>query len=282
MIGGGNSAIDVARTLIRLGAKPIIVYRRRKQDMPAFAHEIKMALKEGVQLQELLSPVRIDQDGGDYILSLQEMKVGEQDADGRARVVPKDSKTQTLRVKRVFLAIGAEPDEVWKLPLGKDPDIMNLSHCTIARQDLPIVFGGDLTNSNKSVTDAIASGKQAAMALDTLFQKGWENIKHRLSECRVGNGPALSMEIYMDGDRKNRTQHIVAYNEINIDYFQPCNRVVSLSMPPQKSICSFDEIDHTLSTPVAMSEAQRCFNCGICNGCDNCRLFCPEVLPLLC
>ncbi|MBN1930566.1 MAG: FAD-dependent oxidoreductase [Desulfobacterales bacterium] len=281
VIGGGNSAIDIARSLIRLGAKPIIVYRRRKQDMPAFEHEIKMALEEGVQIQELLSPVRIDQDGSDYILSLQEMKVGEQDADGRARVVPKDSKTQSLRVNQVFSAIGAEPDEVWKVPPEKIPEILTLSHCTITQQDLPIVFGGDLTNSNKSVTDAVASGKQAAMALDTLFQKGWENINDRLSECRVGNSPALSMEIYMGGDRKNRSRHIVAYNEVNIDYFQPCNRVVSLSVPLQKSICSFDEIDHTLSTTGAMSEAQRCFNCGICNGCDNCRLFCPEVAVTL-
>ena len=65
-----------------------------------------------------------------------------------------------------------------------------------------MVFGGDLTNDTKSVVHAVASGKQAAMALDTLFQEGIEAIVPKLDACRVGDGPSLSMEIYMGGERQ--------------------------------------------------------------------------------
>ena len=80
VIGGGNTAVDVARCAVRLGAKAVIVYQQRRQEMPAFENEIKMALEEGVELLELVSPVRIDAEDREVVLTLQHMKVLDGDA----------------------------------------------------------------------------------------------------------------------------------------------------------------------------------------------------------
>ncbi len=140
-----------------------------------------------------------------------------------------------------------------------------------------MIFGGDLTNPVKSVTDAIALGKQAAMALDTFFKTGLESIETRLASCRVGNGNALSMEIYTNGERKKRNPHTVLFNEINADYFQSLSRSIPDSLAPFESSISFSEIEKSYSEDSAIEESKRCFNCGICNDCDNCRLFCPDI-----
>jgi NADPH-dependent glutamate synthase beta subunit-like oxidoreductase len=282
VIGGGNTAIDVARSLTRLGATPIIVYRRRKQDMPAFQHEVEMAAREGVQIMELMAPVRIEAEGGELVLTVQPMKIsGTETSSGRARVTPDSKETQSVRVQKIFTAIGAEPLEPWQFPPQKNAVSMHFSHCTFTGKDLPFVFGGDLTNPLKSVTDAVASGKQAAMALDTFFQKGWDAIADRLASCRVGNGPALSMESYLGAERTIRNLHIVSYDEINTDYFSPAARIAASSLSQDKRIQSFSEIEGTFTVEQAIKESRRCFNCGICNECDNCRIFCPEVAVIL-
>jgi Pyruvate/2-oxoacid:ferredoxin oxidoreductase delta subunit len=138
------------------------------------------------------------------------------------------------------------------------------------------VFGGDLTNPIKSVTDAIASGKAAAIALDTYFTSGWHEIESRLNASRVADGPALSMETYLNKHRQSRNRHVVSFSEINTDYFEPEPR----NEPPEADLNftePFAETIGTFSESNAMKESSRCFNCGICNDCDNCRVFCPEL-----
>jgi NADPH-dependent glutamate synthase beta subunit-like oxidoreductase len=282
VIGGGNTAIDVARSLVRLGAKTTLVYRRRKQDMPAFKNEVKMADKEGVRIMELYSPIKIDEDDGEYILSLRRMKTSGLETDrGQARVTPDGQITYHLRAQKILVAIGAEPSPQWQLPSPKNAETLYLSHCAFTASDPPILFGGDLSNTIKSVTDAVASGKQAAMALDIFFKQGRHAITDHLNSCLVGNGPALSMECYTGGNRLARNSHIVSYDDINLDYFSQAPRVESESIAVDKRINSFDEIEATLTIDQAMEEIRRCFNCGICNACDNCRIFCPEIAVML-
>ena len=288
VVGGGNTAVDVARTLKRLGVKPIIVYRRRRQDMPAFEPEIERARKEGIELMELLTPIRIEEDPGStsksdssFKMTLQKMKVSTKEIRGRARVIPYGEKTKTLQVQHIFIAIGAEAEVLWHLPSAKNNNQLTLSHSTIIEQEIPVVFGGDLTNETKRVTDAIASGKQAAIALDVYFKKGWDSIEESLVNCRVGGGPALSMAAYLNEERNNRKPHIVSFDEINSDYFQSAPRVISPTLSPDQSVRSFSEIEATLSKRAATQEAERCFNCGICNSCDYCRIFCPDVAVMV-
>ena len=88
VIGGGNTAIDVARSIIRLGGKALILYRRRRRDMPAFETEVQMALEEGVELRELITPVKYSTADGQCAITLQEMKISGEDSRGRANVLP--------------------------------------------------------------------------------------------------------------------------------------------------------------------------------------------------
>jgi NADPH-dependent glutamate synthase beta subunit-like oxidoreductase/Pyruvate/2-oxoacid:ferredoxin oxidoreductase delta subunit len=284
VIGGGNTAIDVSRTLVRLGIKPIIVYRRRRQDMPAFSPELQMALDEGAKLKTLLTPITIKDAGRDsadlqapYVLTLQKMKISATEIEGRARVVPDGDKTETLQIDHIFTAIGAEPEAVWQpVPTGESP-CLDLSHCKLINDDIPIAYGGDLTNRVKSVADAIASGKQAAMALDTYFKSGWNAVSKTVTGCQVGPGPTVSMTIYLGKERKGRSPHIVSYSEINTHYFKSASRVIAPALPPRDRIQSFLPVESTLAAEAALEEARRCFNCGICNACDYCRLYCPEM-----
>jgi len=284
IFGGGNTAIDVARCLARLGAAPLIVYRRRIQDMPAFEPEVKLALAEGVQIMELVAPIHIRQNQGHasagssgYTLSLQKMKISKKPIKGRARVIPDDEKSETIEVANIFTAIGAEADALWHFPAADNTATLSLSHCKLIEQKIPLVFGGDLTSPVKSVADAIASGKQAAMALNIYFEKGLAAVDTALAACQVGPGPALSMDAYLGATRQNRNAHVVTYDEIVTDYFQSAPRMMPTSMDAGRRRRSFAEIESTLSVKAAKQEAARCFNCGNCNACDYCRLYCPEM-----
>lgn len=279
VIGGGNTAIDVARSIVRLGGRALILYRRRRRDMPAFASEVQMALEEGVELRELVAPVCIVAENGQCALSLQEMKVSNEDSRGRASVLPDEGKVSVFRVDRVFKATGGEPADSWFTPPGKEEITLAMSNTLLvhpARSPM-VMFGGDLTNETRSVAHAILSGKQAAMALDTFFQDGIDAILPKLRTCLVGQGPALSMEIYMGGPRRFRNPHVISYGELNTDHFQFQPRITQPRLLREERLVSFKEIDLKISTNLAIREADRCFNCGICNQCDNCYMFCPDI-----
>ncbi len=265
VIGGGNTAVDVARTLARSGLGVTIAYRRTRSDMPAFEQEIEPAMAEGVRIMELVSPVRIEKQGGSYRLVLQKMKSTGEKVRGRMGAIPDGTDVFSITAGQVFTAIGAGPADLWIPPLPGDARQIPLSHCTAVVHEIPLVYGGDLTNSRKSIPDAVASGKQAAMVLDLLFTEGKHDIPEKLKAFHVGAGPSLSMEMYIGGERKERSRRVVSYGDINTDYFPPRPRVLKSSE------------ENTAGEDVAVDEARRCFNCGICNDCDNCRVFCPEV-----
>lgn len=278
VIGGGNTAVDVARSLIRKGVRATILYRRRRPDMPAFSHELEMALKEGVELKELLAPIRMEQKKNGILLALQRMRPDfEKTADGRARVVPDGDRRQNEWFGQVFSAIGAQAAEGWYLP-DQASGVTEMSHGILwEHQGVPVFTGGDLGTPVKSVTDAIASGKQAAMALDTCLGSGKAAIADRLRSCRVGQGPSLSFAVYQNGPRSQRDSHVVRFSEINSHYFQPAAPVTPPGDPFIQINEHFGEREKTFQQTDAKTEAGRCFHCGVCNDCDTCRLFCPEL-----
>jgi NADPH-dependent glutamate synthase beta subunit-like oxidoreductase len=279
VIGGGNTAIDVARSVRRLGCKAVLIYRRRRQDMRAFADEISMAQEEGVEIQELAAPTAIEATPSGYRLTLQCMRVLEPTLGGQAGIEPEPGRATTLEVQHVFAAIGAQERESWMQPPQVSATTMRLHNCVISRSsDRPLmVYGGDLVADIKSVVHAVASGKEAALALDVILQEGFDAVAATLAGCRVGNGPALSMEMYLEGPRCRRNPHVVEFNEINTDYFQFASRLIQPRLLREERVQSFAEIDLKISANLAMRETERCFNCGLCNQCDNCRLFCPDI-----
>jgi NADPH-dependent glutamate synthase beta subunit-like oxidoreductase len=280
VIGGGNTAVDVARTIVRLGGEALILYRRRRQDMPAFGDEVQMALDEGVKLQELVAPERIEQDGGRTLVTLRHMRISGEEG-GRGRIEPDGDRTSRVVVDRLFKATGAEAAEGWHNPPG-GKGALALSHCVLSLRDgrPAMAWGGDVANDTKSVVHAVASGKQTAIALDTLFREGPDAVLLKLEACTVGNGPSLSMEVHMGGERRLRNRHVVAYGEINTDYFRYAPRMTQPRLVREERARSFAEIDLRISGNIAMREAERCFNCGLCNQCDNCYLFCPDLAVL--
>ena len=276
VIGGGNTAIDVARSIVRLGGKVLILYRRRLQDMPAFGDEVQMALDEGVELMELVAPASLTPAGDNCRVVLRKMRVAGDDG-GRARVEPDGTLTCEVEVARLFRATGAQAADSWIEPPGSG--ILNLGGCCLVQKKgaPPLVYGGDVTNDVKSVVHAVASGKQAAMALDTLFREGADAVLPKLESCRVGDGAALSMEIYMGGARSRQSGDAVRYGEINADYFHCSRRMTTPRLERDERVRTFQEIDLQVSPETATQEAKRCFNCGACNQCDNCYLFCPDA-----
>ncbi|NPU86494.1 MAG: FAD-dependent oxidoreductase [Syntrophaceae bacterium] len=279
VVGGGNTAVDVARTLVRLGGRAVIVYRRRRQDMPAFEEELQLALEEGVELRELLAPAGVLRRDGKLRVTFRRMRIEGEDADGRGRIVPDGDATLEIEADRLFKAAGAGAAHDWHLPPRNEANLVELSHSVlVAPEGRSVrVYGGDVTNDVQMVVTAVASGKQAALALDVLFREGPPTVKDRLDACAVGPGPSLSMEIFTGGPRGLRTRHVVLPEEINTDYFAFEPRITQPRLLVEERSRSFAEIDLKISAGLAMREAGRCFNCGICNGCDNCYLFCPDV-----
>lgn len=275
VIGGGNTAIDVARTLLRQGARPTIVYRRPRGDMPAFGNEIAAAEAEGVRIVELMAPVSAAADGGGVRLTLQPMRAAEVGADGRVRAVPAKQAPREMRFDAVFSGIGAEVAEPWHRP-ADDADTIRLSHCAICHGRHTVGYIGDPVTAENSVAHAIGSGKQAAIALHALFTEGPEAVAPAVDRCRVGPGPALSLGIYLEGERSRRSGRVVRFADINTDYFPRAERCGIPTLAPAAAARGFQEAVRTLASREALEEAMRCFNCGICNDCDNCRIFCPE------
>jgi Pyruvate/2-oxoacid:ferredoxin oxidoreductase delta subunit len=187
---------------------------------------------------------------------------------------------EVIQAQQVFMAIGADIGASWHLP-SDNRQVLRLSHCCLSEGDIPIAYGGDLVNRARSVTDAIASGKQAAVAIDTYFKYGAEAIDSRMQACRVANGPGISMQAYLSERQIIRRAGWVAYDDINIDYFEPSQRKEPAVVSPGRSEQTFSDYRDNFTEPLAIQEASRCFNCGTCNACDNCSLFCPESAVLV-
>ena len=264
--GGGNTAVHAARTVLRLGGRPVLICERGREDMEASEDEIGMALEEGVQLLESWAPLRIERQGGEYLLILQQ-----------AGGVDGAQTTLELRVAGVIKAAGFEAAEEWRNPPAARAGGVRLTNSVLVQGSPVFVYGGELVSQIKSVAHEVASGKEGAIALDILLQRGPDSVLEGLEACRVGNGAALSMEVYMQGPRCARNRHVVAFSEINTDHFQFAPRVAQPRLLKEERAKSFAEIDPRISAGLAIKEAQRCFNCGLCNQCDNCRLYCPDL-----
>jgi len=277
VIGGGYAAIEAARCVVRLGGKAILIYRRRREDMPASREQIAMAMEEGVEVRAGMAAVRIEAQSGEFLLTLREAQAEGGDANAGTASGRAAGKTDTIRVGRIFRAGGFDAAEQWMLPPPGD-GVLRLNNSVLVFTEAgPRVFGGDLVNTSKSVAHAVASGKEAAIALDLLFREGIDSIRPELERCSVGGRRSLSMEAHMNGPRSLRSSAVVRYSEINTDYFRFSPRLTQPRLLKGERSRSFAEIDLKISANLAMREAERCFNCGICNQCDNCRLFCPDL-----
>jgi len=250
VIGGGNTAIDAARTSWRLGAEEVtIVYRRSRNEMPANEIEIVEAEHEGVNFQFLAAPTRLISEGGELkALEFVRMELGEPDASGRRRPVPVEGSETMLEVDNVIGAIGQFPDLTF-LNQGKyESEVVITKWNTIdANEDtmqtkVPNVFaGGDVVSGAATVVMAIGAGRKAA-----------RSIHLYLSEKEVTAPPNLRKELF-DAANESDLQSMVEKS--------PRVRMPELTVDQRHR--NFDEVELGLSEADAVREAQRCLQCGL-------------------
>ena len=242
--GGGNTAIDVARSVERLGMEPvIIIYRRDLGHAPAFASEITEAQDEGVQFQWLR---RIAQ-GDESTLTVEEMALDEQ---GKPQPT---GRFERIEADSVILALGQRADtgflrRVSGLRVREDGTIEVDGTMMTGR---PGIFaGGDMVPGEQSVTVATGQGKKAARHIDA-YLRGSAYVKPEAHEPATFS--RLNTWYYTDADASK----------------QPL-----LNLVRRRS--SFDEIVGGLDADTALLEARRCLSCGNCFNCDNCYAVCPD------
>ncbi|MCF8110421.1 MAG: FAD-dependent oxidoreductase [Desulfobacteraceae bacterium] len=250
VIGGGNTAIDCARTLVRLGVEKVyIVYRRTRKEMPANEVEIEAAAHEGIESIYLAAPNQVlgDDEGNVKGLEYLKMELGEPDASGRRRPVPVEGSETVLDVDMIITAIGQSTDTAF-CTKGTRMEELNITRWgTIdvdpdtCRSNVPYIFAaGDGATGPALVVDAIGGGRRAARAID-LFLKGKEvkpEPKALLSKRHIQE----SLFDSIPGVKKSK-------------------RAQMPEIPVKERITSFIEVDQVLAEPDALAEAVRCLNC---------------------
>jgi len=241
--GGGNTAIDVARTAKRMGAEPIIVYRRTRERMPAHDLEVEEALDEGVMMK-WLSTIKQVGDGG--TLTVERMEL---DASGFPQPT---GQMETLEADSLILALGQDVD--LSLLEGvpglevKDGVVQVDSHMMTGHAG--IFAGGDMVPAERNVTVAIGHGKKAARHIDAWLRGAAYEAppKHELA----------------------------AFEMLNPWYYSDAPKTVRPTLDVVRRQTTFEEVQSGLEESNALFEARRCLSCGNCFECDNCYGVCPD------
>ncbi|HET6430091.1 MAG TPA: NADH-ubiquinone oxidoreductase-F iron-sulfur binding region domain-containing protein [Phycisphaerae bacterium] len=238
VIGGGNAAIDAARTALRLGAEPVtILYRRTRQEMPALPQEIEEAIMEGVRLHPLVAPIEILGEGRVSAVRCALMKLGPADEGGRRRPVPTGAE-EVVRTDHVILAIGQASELDFVTPDGELVITRGRieTHPVTQRSGASDVFaGGDVVTGPATIVQAVAAGQRAAQAIDRfLGGKGELPITAGFASRRKPDESAAELP----------RQHPEA-------------------IPPQRRRQSFEEVLKEYTVEAARCEARRCLRCDL-------------------
>jgi heterodisulfide reductase subunit A2 len=268
VIGGGNAAIDSARTALRLGASRVeIFYRRSREEMPALDEEIEDAIEEGIVFNYLTSPLKIEEKNGKVEkLILIKNTLGAPDSSGRRRPVPVEGSEFKTQVDMVILAVGQEPD-IDYLNHGKSSfELTPDKRIKLIRKEILLVnkegifAGGDMVSGPSTVTEAIAHGKVAADVI-TKFIQGikYEDIVKEIEEKKTS-------EIYLKPDE--------IFTDKELDSFSKSATAKINKLKNEQRINNFKEVILPFNEEEALKEAQRCLNCGICSECHECIKAC--------
>ncbi len=240
IIGGGNAAIDSARTVMRMGAQATILYRRERQDMPAIDEEIQAAEEEGVSFVFLAAPHRIvgDSEGRVKAIEIVKTRLGEYDKSGRRKPIPTDE-VQRYEADSVILAVGESFDQDFCRASGlalKEEGTIIVDRFTYETSRPNFYAGGDVITGASNVSNAMSSGKQAARNMDErlMGESRWERILPEFEYSRTAPGePSLS---------RRHTGH---------------------DLPAALRVHSQQEVVAGLDAKEALEEARRCLRCDL-------------------
>jgi len=241
VIGGGNAAIDAARTALRLKVKKVtIIYRRTRTEMPASPEEIDGALEEGVEIVYLAAPTKIWNEDGMVQLECCRMELGEPDASGRRRPVPIKNSEFATSYDSVIAAIGQMPEvpEGFQIAIGKGNILKaDLKSCATNREG--VFAGGDAVTGPASVIEAIAAGRKGATAIDKYF--GGSGI---LDEELTSITPANAWLGREEG-------------------FSPRQREKAPHTPIKERVLGFAQVEGSYEEKAAIKESSRCLQCDL-------------------
>lgn len=242
--GGGNTAMDAARTAKRLGAtETMIIYRRDRSSMPAHDFEADEAIEEGIKINWLRTIKEIDR-------STFKIEVMELDANGRPQPT---GKFEELEADSLILAVGQDTDTAFleSVPgIEFKPDYTVVVDQNMMTGHVGIFAGGDMVPSERSVTIAVGHGKHAARHIDAY----------------------LNDATYRRGSR----HEIIGHERLQLWYRTAAPQVEQGRLPLNDRERGFDEILQNLTESDALFEARRCLSCGNCFECDGCYGACPE------
>lgn len=251
VIGGGNTAMDAARTAVRLGAKSVLVlYRRTREEMPAEDIEIEEAEEEGVEFKYLVAPIEITGDGERAnAVRCQKMKLGEPDASGRRKPEPIPGEEIIFKADLIISAIGqtVSVEGIKGLVTSRKGTIV-VEEGTFETNIDGVFAGGEVVTGPHIAISAIASGKAAAEAIDG-YIKG--NLK-RFREPMYVTQDDLTEKDFLDRERIGRVKPVV--------------------VEAKERKLSFRPISRTLNIEEALKESKRCLECG-CRDYFECQLF---------
>ncbi|MBW1773665.1 MAG: NADH-quinone oxidoreductase subunit NuoF [Deltaproteobacteria bacterium] len=239
VIGGGNVAIDVARTCRRMGAAVTVLYRRERKDMPAYEEEIEDALVEGIDLKLLLAPKSICQANNRLLFELDECELKEFDRSGRRRPVPIEGRTVSEEYDTIFSAIGQAPELSFAPSLRIERGTISADRLSLAT-NLPGVFaGGDAVTGPARIVDALAHGKRTAKEIDKYLsdKRGEKAYEERLEKI------SITMKIPEETIK------------------QPMAEMPKLS--PEERIKNFMEVELGFDEETAKNECSRCLRCDV-------------------
>lgn len=257
VVGGGNTAIDCARTALRAGAKKVsLLYRRTRNEMPAEKIEIVDALEEGIEMHFLCAPLGIAvNDQGQKELQVQRMELGEPDRSGRRRPVPVEGSEFLMPVDTVISAVGQSTDTQFlyndlPLKLNRWGDI-EINGRSFETNEPGIFSGGDCVTGPATVVQAVGAGHHAAEAMDSWLMTGVAKPSDRDFSCSRGS-----------------------FEDLPRDEFLALDRIARFPAPAlsvESRINSFVEVEMTLDKDTAIAEAARCLKCG-CSARKSCQL----------
>ena len=289
VVGGGNTAMDCARTAVRLGAKVTVLYRRTRDEMPAIPDEVEGAEREGVEFAFLAAPVEFRY-AGDQLAAVEceRMVLGAPDASGRRSPVG-TGEHFLVPASTVLTAIGEAIDR------SVLPDDLALKSSGVTVDELgatnraAVFAGGDVTDAARSVADALGAGKRAAIGIDRFLRQarhGGEAVgtpqdddAPDVAALRFAGGN-VSVARWTGRDPVRRVAPLnesVGVEDLNFEHFARVPRRREQVIPDPDARGSFAEVNLGLSEAEAMEEARRCLNCGVCTQCDLCLIFCPDV-----
>lgn len=282
VIGGGNTALDCARTARRLGAQKVTInYRRSRNEMPALLEEVVAAEREGIEIRFLSTPKRVLVEKGHLFgIECLGIELGAHDKSGRPEPLVLQGSEFIVPADTVIVAVGQTPETAFVTELGLSVNdrglIERVSESTAT--NIPGVFaGGDSAGDQALVAQAIAGGKRGALAIFCYLEG--KDANNELEKLRIGEGPSFSFAPLRDPEDSFRdTNKVVTLDKINTLCFPFEGRRHNPEPGlPGKGLTPFKETTAGLSRTEMEIESGRCFKCGTCTRCDLCFLICPDL-----